>query len=391
MRQESRDVAILHDRFPAMGGGERFAIEAARVLDAPIYTMYVAGDVAVPDDVTIVPIRQEKYTRGLSGRLLEWKNEGMNPLETLSVAVDLTDAHDELATYDVLFESAPLSKSYVPPVEQTVLHYPHSPPRWLYDLFRERLSEFDYPGVGFALKGYAKAWRTLDKEGNEYVDRFVANSELVRDRIQRYYDREAAVVYPPVTGDWRNEGDDGYFVTWSRLAPEKRIDLIVDAFAGLEERLLVVGDGEERERLERKARGLENVELRGYVPNVENIVSRATAVVYAPKNEDFGLVGAEALTAGKPLIGVNEGYTRHQVVEGRTGIRFDPTVGSLREAVERFDPDDFDAEEIQRFARRYDRSTFAESLLELVNRTHAEAAEKRAAVDADDTKPIRIR
>ncbi|WP_264781943.1 glycosyltransferase [Haladaptatus sp. T7] len=391
MRQESRDVAILHDRFPAMGGGERFAIEAARVLDAPIYTMYVAGDVSVPDDVTIVPIRQEKYTRGLSGRLLEWKNEGMNPLETLSVAVDLTDAHDELAAYDVLLESAPLSKSYVPPVEQTVLHYPHSPPRWLYDLFRERLSEFDYPGVGFALKGYAKAWRTLDKEGNEYVDRFVANSELVRDRIQRYYDREAAVVYPPVTGDWRNEGDDGYFVTWSRLAPEKRIDLIVDAFAGLEERLLVVGDGEERERLERKARGLENVELRGYVPNVENIVSRATAVVYAPKNEDFGLVGAEALTAGKPLIGVNEGYTRHQVVEGRTGIRFDPTVGSLREAVERFDPDDFDAEEIQRFARRYDRSTFAESLLELVNRTHAEAAEKRAAVDADDTKPIRIR
>ncbi|ODR79577.1 glycosyl transferase family 1 [Haladaptatus sp. W1] len=374
-----------------MGGGERFAIEAARVLDAPIYTMYVAGDVSVPDDVTIVPIRQEKYTRGLSGRLLEWKNEGMNPLETLSVAVDLTDAHDELATYDVLLESAPLSKSYVPPVEQTVLHYPHSPPRWLYDLFRERLSEFDYPGVGFALKGYAKAWRTLDKEGNEYVDRFVANSELVRDRIQRYYDREAAVVYPPVTGDWRNEGDDGYFVTWSRLAPEKRIDLIVDAFAGLEERLLVVGDGEERERLERKARGLENVELRGYVPNVEDLVSRANAVVYAPKNEDFGLVGAEALTAGKPLIGVNEGYTRHQVVEGRTGIRFDPTIGSLREAVERFDPDDFDAEEIQRFARRYDRSTFAESLLELVNRTHAEAAEKRAAVDADDTKPIRIR
>ncbi|WP_423743355.1 glycosyltransferase (plasmid) [Haladaptatus sp. SPP-AMP-3] len=391
MRQESRDVAILHDRFPAMGGGERFAIEAARVLDAPIYTMYVAGDVAVPDDVTIVPIRQEKYTRGLSGRLLEWKNEGMNPLETLSVAVDLTDAHDELATYDVLLESAPLSKSYVPPVEQTILHYPHSPPRWLYDLYRERLSGFDYPGVGFALKGYAKAWRTLDKEGNEYVDRFVANSELVRDRIQRYYDREAAVVYPPVTGDWRNEGDDGYFVTWSRLAPEKRIDLIVDAFAGLEERLLVVGDGEERERLERKARGLENVELRGYVPNVEDLVSRATAVVYAPKNEDFGLVGAEALTAGKPLIGVNDGYTRHQVVEGRTGLRFDPTVGSLREAVERFDPDDFDAEEIQRFARRYDRSTFAESLLELVNRTHAEAAEKRAAVDADDTKPIRIR
>ena len=390
MRQDSYDVAVLHDRFPGMGGGERFAIEAARVLDAPIYTMYVANDVRIPDDVTVVPIRQGKYTRGLSGRLLEWKNEGMNPLETLSVSFDMTDAADELTEYDVLIESAPLSKSYVPPVEQTVIHYPHSPPRWLYDLYRDRLGEFDYPGIKFALKGYAKCWRALDKESNDYVDRFVANSELVRDRIQRYYDRDAAVIYPPVTGDWRNDGDDGYFVTWSRLAPEKRIDLVIDAFAKLDERLLVVGDGEERETLERSARGHDNIELLGYVEDVADIVSRATAVVYAPKDEDFGLVGAEALTAGKPLIGVDEGYTRHQIVEGTTGLGFEPTVESLREAVERFDPSDFDADEIQRFARRYDRTTFAESLLELVNRTHAEAAKKRAAVDTDDSKPIRI-
>ena len=390
MRGDSHDVAVLHDRFPAIGGGERFAIEAARVLDAPIHTMYVANGVRIPDDVTVIPIRQEKYTRGLSGRLLEWKNEGMNPLETLSVSFDMTDAADELTEYDVLIESAPLSKSYVPPVEQTVLHYPHSPPRWLYDLYRDRLESFDYPGIGFALKGYAKWWRALDKEANDYVDRFVANSELVRDRIQRYYGEDATVIYPPVTGDWTNDGDDGYFVTWSRLAPEKRIDLVVDAFAELDERLLVVGDGSERELLERKARGHDNIELLGYVENVEDIVSRATAVVYAPKNEDFGLVGAEALTAGKPLIGVNEGYTRQQIVEGTTGLRFDPTVQSLRETVKRFDSNDFDAAEIQRFARRYDRATFAESLLELVNRTHAEAARKRAAVDTDDTETIRI-
>jgi glycosyltransferase involved in cell wall biosynthesis len=392
MRQESQSVsaAVLHDRFPGIGGGEQFAIEAARVLDAPIYTMYVAEGVELPDDVRVVPIRQEKYTRGVSGRFLEWKNEGMNPLETLSVALDMTDAHDELAGYDVLVESAPLSKSYVPQVGQTVLHYPHSPPRWLYDLYGERLSAFDYPGVQFALKAYAKGWRALDKEANDYVDRFVANSELVRDRVQRYYDRDAAVVYPPVTGEWRDEGDDGYFVTWSRLAPEKRIDLVIDAFTDLDERLLVVGDGEEREKLERKARGNDNIEMRGYVERIEDVVARATAIVYAPKDEDFGLVGAEALSAGKPLIGVNEGYTRQQVVEGTTGLRFEPTVASLRDAIDRFDPHDFDAAEIRRFAERYDRTTFADSLLNLVNRTHAEAASKRSAVD-DDTETVRIR
>ncbi|WP_435159665.1 glycosyltransferase [Haladaptatus sp. DFWS20] len=388
--RQTISTAVLHDRFPGLGGGERFAIEAARVLDAPIYTMYVADGLTLPDDVTFVPIHQKKYTRGISGRFLEWKNEGMNPLETLSVAFDMTDAHDELATYDVLLESAPLSKSYVPTVEQTVLHYPHSPPRWLYDLYRDRLAAFDYPGVGFALKAYAKWWRTLDKEGNDYVDRFVANSELVRDRIQRYYGRDAVVIYPPVTGDWYDDGDDGYFVTWSRLSPDKRVDLVVDAFAGLDERLVVVGDGQERERLERKARGCDNIDLLGYVDTIEDVVARATAVVYAPKDEDFGLVGAEALSAGKPLIGVNEGYTRQQVVDGTTGILFEPTVASLRAAIEQFDPDDFEPSEIQRFAERYDRTTFAESLLDLVERTHTEAASKRSAVDSNDTKTIHI-
>src|SRR6056297_1971252 len=231
-------VAVLHDRFPGMGGGERFAVEAARVLDAPIFTTYVAGGTDLPGDVTVVPMEQSKYTRGLSGRLLEWKNEGMNPLETLSVALDMTDAHPDLERYDVVLESAPLSKSYVPTVDQTVVHYPHSPPRWLYDSYRDRLGALDYPGVGFAVRGYAKLWRALDKEANDYVDRFVANSELVRDRIRRFYGEDAAVVYPPVTGDWRDDGDDGYFVTWSRLVPEKRMDVVVEAFAGLDERVI---------------------------------------------------------------------------------------------------------------------------------------------------------
>jgi glycosyltransferase involved in cell wall biosynthesis len=360
------DVAILHDRFPGMGGGETFAVEAARVLDAPIYTMYVAGETDVPDDIDVRPLRQSKYTRGVSGRLLEWRNSGMNPLETTSVAVDITQGCDELADYDIVLESAPLSKYYVPAVNQRTVHYPHSPPRWLYDLFRDRMERVNYPGISFAARAYAKLWRALDKEALDYVDLFVANSELIRDRIRRYYDREATVVYPPVTGDWRNEGDDGYFVTWSRLDREKRIDTIVEAFTGLDERLIVAGDGEQRSRLERMARGHENVEIRGFVDDIESLVARATAVVYAPTQEDFGLVGAEALTAGKPLIGVNEGFTRAQVEEGVTGVTFDPTVTDLREAVRAFDPSDYDAETIQRHAERYSYDAFAEALRDAV-------------------------
>lgn len=366
-------IAVLHDRFPQIGGGEKFAIEAARTLDAPIYTMYVSSGTEIPDDVEVVPIRQDKYAGGVSKHVLEWKNEGMNPLETLSVALDMTDAHPDLREYDVILESAPLSKHYVPDVDQTVLHYPHSPPRWLYDLYRDRMASFDYFGLRFVLKAYAKWWRALDKEANDYVDAFVANSELIRDRIRRFYGRDAEVVYPPITGDWRNEGDGGYFVTWSRLAPEKRIPMIAEAFTELDERLVIAGDGKEREKIERIAAGHDNVEVRGFVEDVESLVANATAVIYAPKQEDFGLVGAEALSAGKPLLGVNEGFTKYQVTD-ETGILFEPNVASLRDAVRRFDPEAFDADRIREVAGQYRYEEFQRRLAEVVEEAAAENA-----------------
>jgi len=364
MTQDS--VAILHDRFSIIGGSETFAIEAARVLDAPIFTMYVEPDLDVPSDVEIHAIYQPKYTRGLSGRLLDWKNNGMNPFESASVAIDMTQGCDELIKYDVLLESGPLSKFYVPETHQRIVHYPHSPPRWLYDLFRDRMKRLDYPGIAVGARAYAKLWRTLDKEAVDYVDTFVGNSELIRDRIRRYYGRDAEVVYPPVTGDWRNEGDDGYFLTWSRLDPEKRIDLIVEAFQGLDYRLVVAGDGQERQKLERMAEEHDNIDIRGFVKDIESLAAKSTAVVYAPRQEDFGLVGAETLSAGKPLLGVDEGFTKNQVEEGVTGLLFDPSVESLRETVRAFDPSQFDPETIQSITEQYRYETFEADLREVV-------------------------
>lgn len=360
------DIAILHDRFPGIGGGETFAIEAARALNAPIYTMYVADGVYIPEDIEVRAIRQEKYTSGISGLFLEWRTSGMNPLEPTSVGIDMTEGTSELTEFDTLLESGPLSKYYVPETNQRIVHYPHSPPRWLYDLFRSRMERVDYPGIAFAARTFAKVWRALDKEALDYVDTFVANSEIIRDRIKRYYDRESEIVYPPVTGNWRNDGDEGYFVTWSRLDPEKRVDLIVKAFTELDERLVVAGDGKQREKLERLARGHSNIEIRGFVDDIESLVADATAVIYAPEQEDFGLVGAESLTAGKPLIGVNEGFTKYQVEHGVTGLGFEPTVASLRETVQSFDSSDFDTEEIQRHAEGYQYDTFVTELREVV-------------------------
>lgn len=378
-------VAILHDRFPGIGGGETFAIETARVLNAPIYTMYVGSETSIPPEVDVIPIAQQKYTDGLSGHFLEWDNEGPNPLETLSVLLDMTVGHPDLVEYDIILESGPLSKSYVPEVSQSIIHYPHSPPRWLYDLYRDRVASRGKL-TSWVFKVYAKLWRSIEKEANDYVDTFVANSELIRDRIERYYGRDAEVVYPPVTGDWRNEGDDGYFVTWSRLAPDKRISLIVEAFTELDERLVVAGDGEQRELLEELAAGHENIEIRGYVDDIQSLVAKATAVIYTPRQEDFGLVGAEALIAGKPLLGVNEGFTRYQVQDGITGHTFEPTVESIRETVRSFDADQFDSETIQSVSEGYRYDKFERGIRKVVESLTSERVEKTHRLHDDQER-----
>jgi len=201
----------------------------------------------------------------------------------------------------------------------------------------------------------------IDKEANDYIDQFIANSEVVQSRIRRYYDQDAEVIYPPVSGNWRNEGNDGYFVTWSRLDPKKRMDLVIEAFGQLDEHLIVAGTGPKESQLKQLAAKYENVEMRGYVDDIESLVATATAVVYAPIEEDFGIVGAEALCAGKPLIGVNEGFTQHQVTP-ETGVTFSPTVESLIAAIESFDAEEYDSKTIQKIAQRYEFDQFEDQI-----------------------------
>jgi glycosyltransferase involved in cell wall biosynthesis len=367
---EELNIAILHDRFPQLGGGELVAIEAARVLDAPIYTMYVSEGVELPSDVEVIPLMQSKYTRGLSQFSLAWKPGGANPLEPVSVMIDMAGI-EPLHAYDVVFESGPLSKSYVPQPGQTVLNYPHSPPRWLYDQYTQRLNRFGVPGVSFALKAFARLMRVVDKETNDYVDRFLANSEVVQNRIKRYYGRASTVVYPPVDDSWYHGDDEGYFLTWSRLVPNKRVSLIVRAFAELDEELLVAGDGEERATIEALAESHENIEVLGHVDDIQSLVAGCRAVVYAPREEDFGMVGAEALTAGKPLIGVDEGFTRFQIDPGVNGLLFEPTVSGIRRALNRFDAGEFTSGCVQATAAQYSRDEFETRLLKTVEAAYA--------------------
>jgi glycosyltransferase involved in cell wall biosynthesis len=172
------------------------------------------------------------------------------------------------------------------------------------------------------------------------VDSFAAISGFIADRIRKIYRREARVIYPPVDVDNLPMGRDksGFYLTVSRLVPYKRVDLLVDAFARMPGReLVVIGDGPEFKPLRAKARA--NVRLLGYQPSnvVRDYMQRARAFLFAAE-EDFGIAPLEAQACGTPVIAYGRGGVTETIVEGMTGIFFyEQTADAVVEAVEGFE------------------------------------------------------
>src|SRR5262249_46049453 len=154
--------------------------------------------------------------------------------------------------------------------------------------------------------------------------------------------REAHVVYPPVRVplDFRSARKDSYFFTASRLVPYKNTRAIVEAFALIPgERLIVAGDGPERDQLRRIAP--RNVEFLGFVKDEElaHLMESSSAFIFAAE-EDFGIAPLEAQSLGTPVIALNRGGARETILGSGshpTGIFFPkPEASCIAAAVGQF-------------------------------------------------------
>jgi glycosyltransferase involved in cell wall biosynthesis len=174
----------------------------------------------------------------------------------------------------------------------------------------------------------------------------IANSNNVQQRIRTYLDKDSIVVYPPCDVDacrWLGQ-EDGYYLSTARLEPHKRVDIVVEAFRRMPDRkLLVASGGSELTRLQRLADGARNIDFTGWVDTdrLRELIGRAIATIYVPRDEDFGISPVESMAAGKPVIGVAEGGLLETVVEGQTGLLLPPDPGAeeLMEAVLSMDTD----------------------------------------------------
>jgi glycosyltransferase involved in cell wall biosynthesis len=249
-------------------------------------------------------------------------------------------------------------------VERGIPHlcYNHAPMRYAWDFESERER---FPAATRPVARVLMAWfRRWDRETAKNVDAFVANSSAVADRIRRFYGRRAQVIHPPVQTDRFTPGGErtDSFLYVGRLTGYKRPDLVIDAFAGLDQPLVVVGDGPLGEHLRKRATA--NVSFLGTVDErtLLDLYRAARALVF-PVDEDFGIAMAEAQACGTPVIGLNRGGARDIVEHGITGWLIDkPTVEELQQAVRFAARAELDVGEIRRRAERFAAPRFRDEI-----------------------------
>ncbi len=350
-------IALVHDYFIQMGGAERVAEAFHQIFPAsPLYTT-----VALPHRLT-PGLRNAAIHTSFMQRMPAIENNFRQYFLLYPWAVESLD----LSAYDLILSS---SSGYGKGVHRgkNAIHvrYCHTPMRWVwrYDDYaaREGFGAFSRVALPAMLSGL----RWWDRRASRQPDYYIANSTFVANRIREVYHREAVVIPPPIEVDRfqpSRELDD-YFLVLSRLVPYKRIDLAVQACTKMNKELIVIGDGPDRQRLEKMAG--KTVQFLGRQPDavVNRYASRCRALLF-PGEEDFGMVPLEINAAGRPVIAYRAGGALETVVEGFTGLFFDQaTSEALATALEAFEQYEWEPRWLRHHAEKFSYPVFANRLL----------------------------
>lgn len=332
LQENELKVAIIHYWLVNMRGGERVLEEILRLFpEADIFTH-------VADRTQLSPaIAKHRITETSIARLPGAVKHYQKYLGFMPRALEELD----LRGYDLIIssESGP-AKGVIPPPDSRHICYMHSPMRYIWDQYHHYKE-----GLGRLQKIYfshlAHNLRQWDVSSSTRVDKFIANSSFVANRVNRYYRRDADVLHPPVDLNAyqlpTNEGERSYYLFVSQLVPYKRADLAIEAFRNIDYPLKVVGDGSDKANLQGNLPA--NVELLGRVQGADlrRLYQGAKALIF-PAEEDFGIVPIEAMACGTPVLAYRRGGAGETVKEGVTGLFFETQDASaIRDAVTRFE------------------------------------------------------
>ncbi|WP_233885888.1 glycosyltransferase family 4 protein [Paraburkholderia flagellata] len=393
-------VAIVHDWLVTYAGAERVLEQILACFpDADLFSVV---DFVDAKDRTF--LRGKRATTSFIQKLPGARKRYRAYLPFMPLAIEQLD----VSGYDVVISSShAVAKGVLTGPDQFHISYVHSPIRYAWDLQHQYLQESSLTRgpksmLARLILHYIRNW---DVRTANSVDQFVANSEFIARRIQKVYQRQAEVVYPPVdvdAFDLERQKED-FYVTASRLVPYKKIDLIVEAFARMpERRLVVIGDGPDMHKV--RAKATPNVEVLGYQPFavLHDRMRRAKAFVFAAE-EDFGISVVEAQACGTPVIAFGKGGALETVRDTGsrpTGIFFEEqNADAIIAAVDSFesDPGRFRAEDCRANAERFSSRHFREQFFARVAKAVPAISQAGSAhgappfeIDADATEAPRV-
>jgi glycosyltransferase involved in cell wall biosynthesis len=335
------DPCVVHRPLDMRGGGEEYALQLARALECPLYTY--SCEIDTPDDVDVREFGEGSILDHLPADFTKFEYSDYSPPEH----------------HDCVITTGSMALPTIHHPDQHRIHLQHTPARWLYDLNHRQ-------DDNVLVRLYKAATRSYNETTTRRIDDWVTNSEIISRRLDTYYDHDTLdVIHPPVdTDDYHSRPGEGFLLYLGRLEPHKGVREIVEQISGTDYTLKVAGTGSLEDEL-REIAG-ENVTFLGYVDESrkKRLLARADALVFNSFREDFGIVPIEAMASGTPVIGVDEGFTTHQITDGVTGVLFER--GGLLNAVERRYQQSFDPDWLMHEAEEYGLERFRDEWRRLI-------------------------
>ena len=364
-------LAIAHDYLIQMGGAERVVATMSDAFrQAPIYTSVTDYDRLLPE------FRGKEIRNSWAQHVPEIRRQFKRLFPIYPFAFRSFPPVDA----DVLwFSSSGFAKWIRTTTTTPTVCYCHTPPRFFWEPDAYLDFEIRRPLARETAKRLLGLLREWDFRCAQRIGKFIANSQCVQDRIRRFYGRNSTVIHPPINVDRFNAftKPKDYYLVLSRLVGYKRIDRAISAFNQLKERLVIIGNGPDRTRLEALAGP--TVSFLGHVTEAEttHYLQQCRGLIF-PGLEDFGIVSLEAQACGRPVIAFAGGGALETVVDGETGILFhEPSPESLAAAVRRSETITWCAGTIRANAERFSREVFLEKMtlvLRAASRTQPEPA-----------------
>lgn len=363
-------VALVHEQLNQFGGAERVLLELSNLFpDAPIYTL-IHDKEAMKGSFDKKDIRTSFIQRlpfNIGNRFFKWF------LPLMPQAIETID----LSEYDlVISSSSSFAKGIITKTNTTHICYCHTPTRYLWDDTHSYVADLNFPKFfKIFIRASLSKIRQWDYLAGQRVDYYIANSQFVRKRIQKFYRKDSVVINPPVDDlniePVKNEEVGDYFLIVSRLRPYKKIDLAIQAFNELPPsyKLKIIGTGEYEYELKRMVTN-NNVEFLDYLEDKDKFeyLKKCKAFIN-PQEEDFGITPIEAMMVGRPVIAYKKGGVEETIQEGFSGEFFkEQTVHDLKDAIMKFDHTKYDPIKIKEYAKKFGKERFRQEILDFVEK-----------------------